>query len=121
MLHPGHVRTLTNARALGDRLVVALNSDRSVRSMRKGPGRPILSLKARAEVMGALKAVDYVTSFDEPTPERLIKKVRPDILVKGQDWAHGQIAGRQFARKVVRVPMVKGLSTTKIIEKIKRI
>lgn len=119
LLHSGHVRTLAYAKSLGDKLVVALNSDNSVRRMKKGSNRPIMPLAARAEVMGALKAVDYVTSFNEPTPGRLIQKIRPDILVKGRDWAAKEIAGRQFARKIVRVPLVKGLSTTKIIEKIR--
>jgi rfaE bifunctional protein nucleotidyltransferase chain/domain len=120
LLHPGHIRTLAYAKSLGDKLIVALNSDRSVKRMKKGKGRPIMPLKARAEVMSALRMVDYVTTFNEPTPERLIQKVRPDVLVKGRDWASDRIAGRQFARRVVRVPLVQGLSTTKIIEKIKR-
>jgi rfaE bifunctional protein nucleotidyltransferase chain/domain len=119
LLHPGHIRTLTYAKSFGDRLVVALNSDASVKTI-KGNGRPVLNSRARTKVMAALNMVDYVTVFREETPEQLIKKVRPDILVKGQDWSPHKIIGREFAKKVVRVPLIKGISTTAILEQIRR-
>ncbi|HVG17802.1 MAG TPA: D-glycero-beta-D-manno-heptose 1-phosphate adenylyltransferase [Blastocatellia bacterium] len=121
LLHPGHVRYLGQARALGDALVVALNSDQSVRAL-KGEGRPILSQHERAEVMAALEAVDYVTVFDEETPRELIAVLLPDILVKGGDWSIEQIVGREEVEasggKVVSLPYVEGSSTTDIIERI---
>jgi D-glycero-beta-D-manno-heptose 1-phosphate adenylyltransferase len=121
LLHPGHVRYLDQARALGDALVVALNSDRSVRAL-KGEGRPILSQRERAEVMAALESVDYVTIFDEETPRELIAALLPDILVKGGDWPVEQIVGREEVEaaggKVLSLPYVEGLSTTDIIERI---
>lgn len=121
LLHPGHVRYLYQARALGDALVVALNSDRSVRAL-KGEGRPILSQRERAEVMAALESVDYVTIFDEETPRELIAVLLPDILVKGGDWPIQQIVGREEVEaaggKVLSLPYVEGLSTTDIIERI---
>jgi D-glycero-beta-D-manno-heptose 1-phosphate adenylyltransferase len=121
LLHPGHVRYLDQARALGDSLVVALNSDRSVRAL-KGEGRPILSQRERAEVMAALESVDYVTTFDEETPRELIAVLLPDILVKGGDWPVEQIVGREEVEaaggKVLSLPYVEGSSTTDIIERI---
>src|SRR5215211_7566483 len=92
LLHPGHVRYLEQARALGDALIVALNSDRSVREL-KGERRPILTEDERAEVMAALASVDYVTIFDEPTPRQIIAALLPDVLVKGGDWGVDQIVG----------------------------
>src|SRR5262245_6140292 len=92
LLHPGHVRYLEAARALGDALVVGLNDDDSVRRL-KGPGRPILRLAERAEVLAALAAVDHVVAFSEDTPLRLIEDLRPDVLVKGSDWGLGEIVG----------------------------
>ena len=122
LLHPGHVRYLDQARRLGDALVVALNSDQSVRAI-KGEGRPILSESERAEVMAALEAVDYVTIFDEETPRELIASLLPDILVKGGDWAPDQIVGREEVEaaggKVLSLPYVEGSSTTDIINRIK--
>jgi rfaE bifunctional protein nucleotidyltransferase chain/domain len=124
LLHPGHVRYLAAARALGDALVVALNSDRSVRVL-KGEGRPILSEKERAEVIAALEAVDYVIVFDEETPRELVAELLPDVLVKGGDWPVDQIAGRQEVEaaggKVLSLPFVEGASSTDIIERIKRL
>jgi rfaE bifunctional protein nucleotidyltransferase chain/domain len=121
LLHPGHVRYLDQARALGDSLVVALNSDRSVRAL-KGEGRPILSQRERAEVMAALESVDYVTTFDEETPRELIAVLLPDILVKGGDWPVEQIVGREEVEaaggKVLSLAYVEGSSTTDIIERI---
>jgi D-beta-D-heptose 7-phosphate kinase/D-beta-D-heptose 1-phosphate adenosyltransferase len=122
LLHPGHVRYLAEARALGDALVVALNSDRSVRVL-KGEGRPILSEEERAEVVAALEAVDYVIIFDEVTPRELIAALLPDVLVKGGDWPLDEIVGRQEVEaaggKVIALPYVEGSSTTDIIERIK--
>jgi D-beta-D-heptose 7-phosphate kinase/D-beta-D-heptose 1-phosphate adenosyltransferase len=122
LLHPGHVRYLTQARALGDALVVALNSDRSVRAL-KGEGRPILNERERAEVIAALHAVDYVVIFEEETPRELIAKLLPDVLVKGGDWPLDEIVGRVEVEaaggKVISLPYVEGSSTTDIIKKIK--
>lgn len=124
LLHPGHVRYLREARALGDALVVALNSDRSVRIL-KGEGRPILSLKERVEVIGALESVDYVTVFNEETPYSLIVQLLPDVLVKGGDWQLNEIVGREQVEaaggKVLSLPFLEGSSTTDIIERIKRL
>ncbi|MFQ5465907.1 MAG: D-glycero-beta-D-manno-heptose 1-phosphate adenylyltransferase [Thermodesulfobacteriota bacterium] len=121
IIHAGHVRYLTRARALGDVLVVGLNSDSSVRSV-KGPSRPIVPEKERAEVLAALAPVDYVVLFSEPTPLRLIEAIAPDVLVKGSDWAAGEIVGAEAVKKrggrVARVRLVKGRSTTNIIKRI---
>ena len=124
LLHPGHVRYLREARALGDALVVALNSDQSVRIL-KGEGRPILNLKERVEVIGALESVDYVTVFDEETPYSLIVQLLPDVLVKGGDWQLNEIVGREQVEaaggKVLSLPFIEGSSTSDIIERIKRL
>jgi D-glycero-beta-D-manno-heptose 1-phosphate adenylyltransferase len=122
LLHPGHVRCLAEARALGDVLVVAINSDRSVRG-NKGPERPLVPEQDRAEVLAALASVDYVTIFDEPTPRELIARVLPSILVKGADWAPDQVAGREEVEaaggRVVSIPLAPGYSTTSIIQRIR--
>ncbi len=122
LLHPGHVRYLTEARALGDSLIVALNSDRSVRSL-KGEGRPVLREDERAEVMAALEAVDFVTIFDEETPRELVAALLPDILVKGGDWPVDEIVGRDEVEgaggRVLSLPFIEGSSTTNIIDRIK--
>ncbi len=122
ILHPGHVRCLAAARALGDLLVVAVNSDRSVRG-NKGTERPFVSEDDRAEVVAGLGSVDYVAIFDEPTPRNLIAHVLPDILVKGADWAPGQVAGREEVEaaggSVVSIPLAAGYSTTALVEKIR--
>jgi D-beta-D-heptose 7-phosphate kinase/D-beta-D-heptose 1-phosphate adenosyltransferase len=124
LLHLGHVRYLSEARALGDALVVALNSDRSVRTL-KGEGRPILDEQERAEVMGALEAVDYVIVFDEQTPQALIADLLPDVLVKGGDWPLDQIIGRQEVEaaggRVISLPYVEGSSTSDIIERVTKV
>lgn len=121
LLHPGHVRYLAAARALGDALIVALNSDRSVREL-KGPARPILTEAERAEVMAALECVDYVTIFDEPTPRSLIAALLPDVLVKGGDWGVGEIVGREEVEAAGGVTQslafVEGCSTSEIISRI---
>ena len=121
LLHAGHVRYLQQARSLGDVLIVGLNSDRSVR-VNKGPGRPITPENERAEILGALAAVDAVVVFDEETPYDLIKAVQPDVLVKGADWAQDAVIGRDIVEdrggRVVRVPLEPGRSTSAIIQKI---
>src|SRR5579864_118466 len=122
IVHPGHVRCLAEARALGDVLVVAVNSDRSVRG-NKGPERPLVPEQDRAEVLAALASVDYVTIFDEPTPRELIARVLPNILVKGADWAVDQVAGREEVEaaggRVVSIPLAPGYSTTNLVQRIR--
>jgi rfaE bifunctional protein nucleotidyltransferase chain/domain len=121
LLHPGHVRYLAQARSLGDSLIVALNSDASVRKL-KGESRPILKAQERAEVMAALACVDYVTIFAEETPRDLIAKLLPDVLVKGGDWSLDAIVGRAeveaWGGVVESLSFIEGLSTTEIIERI---
>lgn len=121
LLHPGHVRYLQQARALGDALIVALNSDRSVREL-KGDKRPILNEAERSEVMAALACVDFVTIFDEPTPLEIISALLPDILVKGGDWGIDSIIGREEVEaaggQVMSLAFVDGCSTTDVIERI---
>jgi len=120
LLHPGHIRLLEQCRSMGDVLILALNSDDSVRRM-KGPSRPLLDQQERAEVALALEAVDAVTLFDEETPRELIAEVLPDVLVKGADWSHF-IAGREEVEaaggKVVAAPLEPGYSTTNIVERL---
>lgn len=118
LMHPGHVASLERARNLGDILVVGINSDGSVRRL-KGSPRPILDEQARMEVVAALEAVDYVTLFREDTPEQLIEALKPDILVKGADYEMKEIVGRHHAKKVVRIPLVEGYSTSGLIRKIR--
>lgn len=121
IIHAGHVRYLKKAAALGDVLVLGLNSDRSVRVI-KGEKRPIVPQAERAEVLAALASVDYVVIFNEPTPIRLIEAILPDVLVKGADWAAGKIVGADAVKKnngrIRRVTLVKGRSTTNIIKRI---
>jgi len=121
LIHGGHIEFLQKAREKGDLLVVGLNSDRSVKSI-KGEGRPIKSEKERANIISALRYVDYITIFDESTPADLIREVRPDILVKGDDYAIDEVVGREivegYGAKVELIPVVQGLSTTNIVEKI---
>jgi rfaE bifunctional protein nucleotidyltransferase chain/domain len=122
LLHPGHVRYLAAARGLGDVLVVGLNDDASVRRL-KGPGRPILTVAERAEVLAGLAAVDHVVVFDADTPQALIAALAPDVLVKGADWAADDIVGRDevLARggRVERIDLVPGVSTSEIIRRIR--
>ncbi len=124
LLHPGHVETLEKARALGDVLIVGVNSDRSVREA-KGSGRPIVPEQERAEVLAALQCVDAVVIFDEPTPREIITALLPDVLVKGGDWASDQIIGREEVEaaggQVVSVPVVAGYSTSAMVEKIRKL
>jgi D-glycero-beta-D-manno-heptose 1-phosphate adenylyltransferase len=123
LLHPGHIRYLQEARRLGDALIVALNSDRSVREL-KGEKRPILDQNERSEVMAALSCVDYVTIFDESTPREIIVALLPDVLVKGGDWDIDRIVGRDEVEaaggKVLSLPFVEGCSTSDVIERIAR-
>jgi D-beta-D-heptose 7-phosphate kinase/D-beta-D-heptose 1-phosphate adenosyltransferase len=121
LLHRGHIRYLERARALGDVLVVAVNSDASVRTL-KGPSRPVVMAEQRAEVLAALAAVDCVVVFDELDPTRVIRAVRPDVLVKGGDWSVDQIVGADFVRSaggaVYSLPYVEGESTSGIITRV---
>ncbi|MEA3011688.1 MAG: D-glycero-beta-D-manno-heptose 1-phosphate adenylyltransferase [Sphingomonadales bacterium] len=122
LLHVGHTRYLAAARALGDALLVAVNSDRSVRAL-KGSGRPVLPEAERAEMLAALSSVDFVTVFDEESPRRLIAELLPDVLVKGGDYALEEIHGREEVERaggrVLALPFVEGASTTGIIERVK--
>lgn len=119
IIHIGHVRYLKESKALGDVLVVGLNSDRSGSLIK--PGRPINPQDHRAEVLSSLEMVDYITLFDEETPYELIKLLQPDILVKGGDWKKEDIVGSDIAKETYSLPYIKGISTTEIIEKIKRL
>jgi rfaE bifunctional protein nucleotidyltransferase chain/domain len=123
LLHVGHVRYLAQARELGDALLVAINSDRAVREL-KGSDRPIISEHERAEILAALRQVDYVTIFDELSPRTLIASLLPDVLVKGGDYTLDQIHGREEVEasggQVVSIPFVEGASTTALLEKIKQ-
>lgn len=122
LVHPGHLRYLRAARAEGDALVVGLNSDRSVRAI-KGPGRPIIPERERAELLAALSFVDAVVVFDEETPDAVIRAVQPDLLVKGADWAADRIVGRETVEarggRVVRVPIATGYSTSAIVKRVR--
>jgi rfaE bifunctional protein nucleotidyltransferase chain/domain len=121
LLHAGHVRYLNQARALGDALVLGLNSDASVRNL-KGDYRPIVPECERAEVLAALACVDYIFVFDDPTPQRVIDAIVPDVLVKGADWGISEIVGRETVEnaggRVCSIPLVEGTSTSAIIQKI---
>jgi rfaE bifunctional protein nucleotidyltransferase chain/domain len=123
LLHVGHVRYLAAARALGDALVVAINSDRSVREL-KGPDRPVFAEAERAEILAALRNVDYVVIFDDISPRSLIKKLLPDVLVKGGDYQLDEIHGREEVEaaggRVVSLPFVPGASTTSLLERMKQ-
>jgi len=122
LLHVGHVRYLAQARTLGDALLVAINSDRTVREL-KGPDRPVFDQSERAEILAALRVVDYVTMFDDVSPRSLIAELLPDVLVKGGDYDLDQIHGREEVEaaggKVVSLPFVNGASTTALIERMK--
>jgi D-beta-D-heptose 7-phosphate kinase/D-beta-D-heptose 1-phosphate adenosyltransferase len=124
LLHAGHVRFLESCRQLGNVVVVGINSDASVRSQGKGHDRPIVPEDQRAQVIAALQCVDYVVLFDEPTPAAMIEAVAPDVLVKGQDWADRGVVGREFVEerggRVVLLPLVEGVSTTRIVERIRQ-
>lgn len=123
LLHVGHVRYLAQARALGDALVVAINSDRTVREL-KGPDRPVFDEAERAEILAALRVVDYVMIFDDVSPRSLIAELLPDVLVKGGDYDLDQIHGREEVEaaggNVISLPFVKGASTTTLIDRMRR-
>ena len=118
VLHAGHVSLLQFSKARGDVLIVGINSDRSIRRL-KGPGRPVLNERDRARILAAMEAVDYVVVFDEPTPAKLARLIRPDTLVKGEDWKGKTVVGRPHAGRVEFAPIVKGLSTTALVKKIR--
>jgi rfaE bifunctional protein nucleotidyltransferase chain/domain len=124
ILHYGHIDYLTEAKALGDVLIVGVNSDSSVKKF-KSPSRPVQSEQDRLHIVAALKPVDYVIMFEEETPEKLIKLVKPDVLVKGADYAESEIVGAEFVKsyggKVHRIELAPGRSTTAIIKKIKEL
>ncbi len=124
LLHPGHTRYLADARREGDVLVVAVNSDRSVRAQNKGSDRPITPEAERAEMLAALTAVDAVVIFDEDTPHAIVSAVQPDVLVKGADWGADNIVGRDVVEarggRVVRVTLSPGYSTTSILARARR-
>ena len=124
ILHPGHVRYLNDARALGDVLIVGVNSDRSVRAQGKAPDRPINTAAERGEVLGALASVNAVVVFDEDTPHEIIEAIQPDILVKGADWGENAIVGRDIVEarggKVVRIKLAEGYSTTAILNRVRQ-
>ena len=124
LLHPGHIYYLKEAKKKGSILILGLNSDSSVRKL-KGKGRPLIPQKDRAELLANFEFIDYITIFDEDTPERLIKQISPDVLVKGGDYRRKEIVGGKFVAekggKVLIIPFLKGHSTTKLIKKIKRV
>ena len=124
ILHKGHVTYLQKARKLGDVLVVGINSDASVRRL-KGPDRPVNNEKDRAFILGALECVDKVVMFSEDTPEKLIRRIRPDVLVKGGDWKKKDVVGAPFVESyggtVRLIPFVKGFSTTGLLAKIQKL
>jgi D-beta-D-heptose 7-phosphate kinase/D-beta-D-heptose 1-phosphate adenosyltransferase len=123
LLHPGHVRYLRAARQEGEALIVAINSDRSVRS-NKGPDRPVTPESERAELLAALDCVDAVTVFDDPTPAAVVAAIQPDVLVKGADWAADSIVGRETVEarggRVVRVAIESGWSTSTILARVRQ-
>lgn len=124
LLHAGHVKVLERAKRLGDLLIVALNSDASVRRL-KGRARPLIGQRDRALMLAALESVTYVTIFSEDTPRRVIQRLRPDVLVKGADWRTQAIVGRDLVKRwggrLVRVPLLKGYSTSRLIQRIRRV
>ena len=123
LLHPGHVELLEAARREGAALMVGVNSDASVRRLGKGAGRPVTPEAARARVLAALASVDCVVLFDEETPLELIRRVQPDVLVKGADYSRNAIVGAELVEsrggRVVRVPLVPGFSTSSIVERLR--
>jgi D-beta-D-heptose 7-phosphate kinase/D-beta-D-heptose 1-phosphate adenosyltransferase len=121
ILHAGHVQLLERARALGDILIVGINSDASARRLGKGTGRPVNRLRDRAALLAALACVDAVVPFGEDTPEPLLSKLKPDVLVKGADYGRHQIAGARHAGRVVRVRLKSGYSTTDLIRRLQGI
>jgi D-beta-D-heptose 7-phosphate kinase/D-beta-D-heptose 1-phosphate adenosyltransferase len=125
LLHPGHVRYLTEARNQGDVLIVGVNGDRSARALGKAPDRPVTNAAERAEVLAAISVVDAVVIFDEDTPLALVSELQPDVLVKGADWAPNAIVGRDVVEarggRVVRISLAAGYSTTAILDKVRAV
>src|SRR5262245_30081194 len=123
LLHPGHVRYLQDARALGDALIVGINSDRSARA-NKGSERPITPERERAEILEALECVDAAAIFDEDTPADIVKRIQPDVLVKGADWGPDNIVGRDTVEarggRVVRMPLLEGYSTSELLRRVRK-
>ncbi|MDR1126281.1 MAG: adenylyltransferase/cytidyltransferase family protein [Deltaproteobacteria bacterium] len=123
LLHPGHVDFLARCKALGDKLILGLNSDASVSRQGKRPARPVVPFAERAFVLAHLAAVDFIVGFEEDTPRELIAALRPQVLVKGGDWSPDRIAGRDLVEadggKVLSLPLLAGYSTTALIEKIR--
>jgi len=117
ILHTGHIRLFKKSKSYGDYLVVALNTDGSTRRL-KGKHKPIVPQNERAEIISAIQYVDYVTFFDEDTPEQILRQLKPDILVKGADYTFTNIVGHDFIKKIIRFPVIRGKSTTNIINKI---
>lgn len=121
LIHGGHIELFRKAKSLGDILIVALNTDASVRKI-KGPSRPVFPLEERFEVLGAIEYIDYLTSFAEETPQKIIGSLLPDVLVKGGDWQPGQVVGKKEVEaaggRVVIIPYLKGHSSSAIIKKI---
>lgn len=117
ILHSGHIALLEKAKALGDILIVGLNADSSVKKL-KGKTRPINKEKNRAIILSAIETIDKVIIFKEDTPHEILKSIKPDILVKGADYKHSKIVGTEFAKKTVRIKLVKGQSTSGIIKKL---
>jgi len=120
LVHAGHASSLEFARSKGDVLVVGLNSDKSVRGL-KGAGRPLVPQGERARLLAAFEAVDYVVVFDQPTPADLVKRIRPDVLVKGDDYRGKEVVGRDRAGRVELAPLVKGISTSEIIRRVREL
>jgi D-beta-D-heptose 7-phosphate kinase/D-beta-D-heptose 1-phosphate adenosyltransferase len=119
IVHAGHIRYMREAKKLGDVLVVGLNSDASVSKIK--PGRPVVPEAQRAEVLAALDMIDFITLFDEDTPYELIKLIKPDVLVKGGDWKPEEIVGSDLVPETKSLPYIEGISTTGIIDKIKKL
>lgn len=119
LLHPGHLKILQKAKAKGDVLIVGLNSDSSIKKI-KGFGRPVLNQKARASLLSGFSVVDYIVVFSQETPLETIKKIKPQVLVKGGDWGKKEIVGRDIVRKICRIKLAPGFSTTALIRKIKK-
>ena len=115
LIHVGHVNLFQKAKSLGDVLIVAINSDKSLANI-KGPKRPLVCQKDRVKVLSALQAIDYIIIFSQNTPYEVLKQIKPDILVKGADYKIKDIIGREFVKKVYRFPFVKGKSTTNLIK-----
>ena len=120
ILHPGHIEILEKAKSFGDILIVGLNTDNSIKQF-KSPARPIFSQADRARVLSAISYVDYIVLFDDPTPQKLIEDIKPDVLVKGGDYKKDEVVGREVAGRVELVPLLPGYSTTEVMNKIARL